>query len=187
MFAALVDARCKLQNIFLAKARRCDNPVERGFALRQGAGLVSNQRIDLAHRRANASSVPAPSRISGNCLARFSNFWMHGTGENRPFARNCKLRCISLVQVGLWIRTKFGHATNAAKEIILAGMCDAPDWVGTHFHAANGVGERYFHASCRVIGMHVRNVAIAMLMVCFARLKRHSDPLFLSRQATFNV
>ena len=49
MLAALVDARRKSQNIFLAKARRRDNPVERGFALRQGAGLVHDQRVDLVH------------------------------------------------------------------------------------------------------------------------------------------
>ena len=77
----------------------------------------------------------------------------------------------------------FSNAMPRCRASATMAVQEDPGWVGAHFHAAHGVGERFFQASCRAIGMHMRSVAVAvvmvmvMVMVRFARLKRHFYPL----------
>ena len=49
--------------------------------------------------------------------------------------------------------------------------------VGAYSHTADGVGERFVQAYCRVLGVPMRSVAI--VIVRYARLNIHSVPLIL--------
>ena len=116
---------------------------------------------------------PAQRATAGRGVA---DFRVHRASKNRSRLSSRLFRRLGRVQIGAWICTKFGHAANAAKKIILAAMRDAPGRVGSHFHAAHGVGEGFVRARCRIGGVRVPSAAVVMPMLTCTKLSVHVVP-----------